>query len=52
MVGICKASKSCSVAKKGHCTGSDCACVIKGSDQYDMLQQLYNDPIDDDPNEW
>ncbi len=52
MVGICKVAESCSLYKKGECTGCDCSCVLQGSDEYAMLQMLYNDPIDDDPNEF
>ncbi len=40
MVGICSAAKHCSVYKRGDCTGCDCDCIIRGTDEADIFREL------------
>lgn len=48
MVGICSAAENCSAYKKGQCTGCDCACIIRGSDEAAWFEELGYEEFQED----
>jgi len=47
-VDICKITDSCSVYKEGKCLGCDCGCPLIGSDELDILKEIYDGDFGDE----